>query len=221
MGDPSTYSLIDFFPFLPEVYFRLFVRLNQNVWPAHLLTVLAGLGALWLAWRGRGRWVGVILCAGWALVGWAYHLDMYANLNWAGTYFGWAFVAQGAILLAYGLLGRLDRQPDQSLGGPGWMGLALAVFGLVIYPLLIPLTGRQWAGVEVFGIAPNPTAIATLGLVLLARRTRWLLLLIPVLWSVVAGATAWAMEWPAGLVVPACALVALVAAVWKSIRAAQ
>ncbi|QDG50531.1 MFS transporter permease [Persicimonas caeni] len=225
MGDLSTYSLEDFFPFLPEVYFRLFVRLNEGWWPAHLVALLLGAAALWLAWRGFGRLVGAALAICWTFVGYAFFLELYANLNWAGTYFGWAFIAQSALLLIIGALGGLDRElgraPDRTQNRPldpaGWVGVGLVVFALAIFPLLEPLTGVQdWKGAELFGIAPDPTVIATLGFVLMARRPRWLLLIVPVLWCAISGATAWVMEAPVGLVTPACALIALGAAVRKT-----
>ena len=57
-------------------------------------------------------------------------------------------------------------------------------------PLLAPLQGRGWATSEVFGIAPDPTAIATLGVLLLARgRLLPLLVPIPILWCLLSGMT--------------------------------
>ena len=56
--------------------------------------------------------------------------------------------------------------------------------------MLAPLQGRGWASSEVFGIAPDPTAIATLGVLLLARgRLLPVLLPIPVLWCLLSGMT--------------------------------
>ncbi len=226
MGELSTYSLMDFFPFGPEVYFRLFVRQNEAVWPAHIVVILLGVAAIALAWRGRGRSVGLILGACWAFVGYTFHLELYANLNWAAEHFGWAFIAQGALLAGAGLLGRLDRASDsdadsdtkQALDRAGWLGLGLAVFALAIFPLLGPLLGREWTGVEIFGVAPDPTIIATFGLLLTARRPQWLLLLVPLLWCVVSGATALAMDAPASFATPVVGLIALLATSWKSLR---
>jgi hypothetical protein len=222
MGDLSTYSLEDFFPFTSEVYFRLFVRHNEAVWPLHIVAILLAVFAIWQAWRGRGRSVAVVLAAGWAFVGYKFHIDLYANLNWAARYFGWAFIAQGALVLGSGLLGRLDREPEEGFGGPEWVGLGMALFALAVFPLLGPLVGpegaaSQWTGVEIFGVSPGPTVVATFGLVLMAGKTRWLLLVIPALWASIAGATAWVMEAPVGLVTPAAALVGLGVGIWKAL----
>jgi hypothetical protein len=62
-------------------------------------------------------------------------------------------------------------------------------------PLLAPLQGRVWASSEIFGIAPDPTAIATLGFLLFARgKFLPLLLPIPVLWCLLSGMTLWTMS---------------------------
>ena len=77
------------------------------------------------------------------------------------------------------------------------LGLLIAVVGLVVYPLLPPLFGRPWASAEVFGIAPDPTAIAALGVLLAASSGLVpLLLAIPLLWLLLSGLTLHAMGDP-------------------------
>ena len=72
------------------------------------------------------------------------------------------------------------------------------------------LTGRAWTTAEIFGVAADPTAIATVAALGLVRgRIRWLLLVVPLLWCAVAAATLWAMNAPEGLVVVAAGLLAL------------
>jgi hypothetical protein len=74
--------------------------------------------------------------------------------------------------------------------------------------------GRPWTQAEVFGMAPDPTALGTLGFALLAPtpRRRWLLLIIPLLWCAISGATLWTMGAPDALILPAAGLLALVLA---------
>ena len=55
---------------------------------------------------------------------------------------------------------------------PRRIGLALFLYALAIHPLIAPLTGRPWTQAEIFGLAPDPTAIATLGILLAADRPR-------------------------------------------------
>jgi hypothetical protein len=97
-------------------------------------------------------------------------------------------------------------------GPAGWTGYLILGFALAGQPLLAPLQGRGWASSEVFGIAPDPTAMATLGVLLLAHgRLLPLLLPIPVLWCFLSGVTlrtmgepqAWALYGVLALAVPA------------------
>ena len=63
-----------------------------------------------------------------------------------------------------------------------------------------------------FGIVPDPTAAATLGLLLLVEGApRWGLLVAPVLWCLVAGATLVAMGSPEAWLVWAALLAAAAA----------
>jgi hypothetical protein len=79
--------------------------------------------------------------------------------------------------------------------------------------LLAPLQGRGWASSEVFGIAPDPTAMATLGVLLLARgRLLPWLLPIAILWCLLSGLTLQTMGEPQAWA--PCAALALAAAAW-------
>ena len=85
--------------------------------------------------------------------------------------------------------------------------------------MLAPLQGRGWASSEVFGIAPDPTAIATLGVLLLARgRLLPLLLPIPVLWCLLSGITLSTMGEPQAWAPYAALALAAAAWIWTIIR---
>ncbi|MEM9591450.1 MAG: DUF6064 family protein, partial [Pseudomonadota bacterium] len=77
--------------------------------------------------------------------------------------------------------------------------------------------GRAWSGVELFGLAPDPTVVGTLGVLLAADRIRWELLVIPVLWCAISGATLWIMESPEALLMPLAGLLILLLGVSKSL----
>jgi hypothetical protein len=96
-------------------------------------------------------------------------------------------------------------------------GLALVLLGLA-YPLLAPLLGRPWTQAEVFGLAPDPTVAATLGVLLAAERPHWLLIVAPLLWCAVSGATLWTMDAPEAPILPAVAIVTLAVAAWTAAR---
>jgi hypothetical protein len=98
----------------------------------------------------------------------------------------------------------------------GAAGLFFLLYALIVHPLIGPLMGRPWLQAEVFGVAPDPTVIATLGVLVAARRPHWGLLVVPVLWCAVSGATLWTMQSPDATLLPAAAVVALLLAAWKS-----
>jgi hypothetical protein len=217
MGDVDTWSLIDFMPMVPGVYFRLFVRLNEGLWPWHWVSYALGMVVLWLAWRGNGRVLAVILGGCWLWVSWTFHFTLFAELNWAALYTGWAFVAQAVLLIVFGVTGRLNPALSGQVGFSRYAGSGLALFALVAYPLVIPVSGRAWSGVELFGTAPDPTVLVTLALLLLPQRVPWSLAIIPILWCSYSGAIWWAMGWYPGLIVPGFVLLWLAVATWKSL----
>lgn len=197
-----TYRLSDFLMFSPRTYWRLIELYNREIWPAQLAALAAGLVALWLAASPRasaGRWLAALLALAWLWVGWAFHWQRYATINWAAQYFAVAFAVQAALWVGLGVLHR-DARPAPAAGaalpGLGWL---LAVAGVLLYPLAGLLAGRPWTQAEVFGIAPEPTALASLGLLLagrppLSRARRWLLAVLPALSLLVGAATLWTLS---------------------------
>jgi len=193
MSEWWTYRLSDFLMFSPATYWRLVERYNGDVWPMHVLTIAAGAMLLWWAAARRpaaGRAAAAVLAAAWLWVAWAFHWQRYATVNWAAPCFAAAFALQAVLLAAAAVIG-----PKGHAGGAGdrtrAAGLALAAAGLLLYPLLAPATDRPWAQAEVFGVMPEPTALATLGFLLATRwpRRGWLAV-IPALSLAVGLATA-------------------------------
>lgn len=199
MSEWWTYGLRDLLLFSPRTYWRMFELYNVDLWPAQLLAFALGIALLALSRRGgpgAGRGIAVLLAACWLWVAWAFHWQRYAGINWAAGYFAIAFAAQALLLLWLGaFLARLEAVPAR--GPLRRTTLGIFVFALFGYPLMAPLAGRSWAQAEIFGMAPDPTALATLGMLLLAgRRLSWVLLPIPLAWCLVSGATLWAMASP-------------------------
>src|SRR5438477_416793 len=64
-------------------------------------------------------------------------------------------------------------------------------------------------------IAAVGLGIVLLALLLAAARTRWELLVIPLIWCAISGATLWTMEAPDAWVMPAAAALALLLAGYK------
>ena len=204
MSEWWTYRLSDFLMFEPRTYYRLFERINGELWPAPLLALALGAALLVLAWRGRApRAALLLLVPAWLMVAVAFHWQRYAPINFLAPWYAWASLLQGALLLA-AATGRVkwlradaDRSPDR-------LGVVPLAFAVLLQPLIGPLLGRPWQGVELVGLAPDPTALATLGLAL-TFRARWALLVIPVLLALASGATLWAMDAPDAWVTPVVA----------------
>jgi Family of unknown function (DUF6064) len=221
MSEWWTYTLSDFLLFSSRTYYRLFEIYNAAIWPAQIAAVGLGLAILALRRRAaagvyRGRLIAAILAACWLWVAIAFHANRYAPINWAAVYFAWAFGLEAAVLIGIGVVG--GRLPFERPTDPaGRAGLAIFLFALAVEPLVGPLLGRGWRQVEIFGVAPDPTAVATLGILLLARvRRRWLLMVIPAIWCAITGATLLAMKAPDAWIPPLAAALASSLAVWQA-----
>ncbi|NUB07084.1 MFS transporter permease [Azospirillum sp. Vi22] len=207
-----TYSTEDFLLFSSRTYWRLIERHNEALWPAHVLMLL--LGAAILLWLIRPRpWshraTAGTLAVLWAWLAWSFLWERYATINWAASYVAPLFAFQ-AILLA--LIGSRVRW-SLSWTGRAPLGLALFLYALALHPLATLLAGRPPGGVEVFGITPDPTAIATIGLVMMAEeRWSWLLLAVPMAWCLASWATLHSMGAPEQWMLLGAALVALIPA---------
>jgi Family of unknown function (DUF6064) len=219
MSEWWTYRPEDFLLFSPRVYWRMFELHNAELWPLQVLTLAAGIFILLIAWRPGiwARWIAFILAMLWVFVGWSFLWDRYATINWAIAYVAPAFAVEGMLLLAIGLL--LHGLTFDRRGPARGVGYLLLAFALAGYPLLAPLQGRGWASSEVFGIAPDPTVIATLGVLLLARGRLWPVLLpIPFLWCLLSGMTLLTMGEPQAWAPLAALALAAAAWIWTVIR---
>ncbi|WP_028351011.1 DUF6064 family protein [Bradyrhizobium murdochi] len=219
MSEWWTYRAEDFLLFSPRVYWRMLETYNAALWPLHVVTLAAGLLIILLiAWRPRvfARWIALILATLWIFVGWSFLWNRYAAINWAAVYVAPAFAVEGGLLL---ILFLRDGLAFDRRGPVAWTGYLLLAFGIAGQPLLAPLQGRGWASSEVFGIAPDPTAIATLGVLLLARGglVPWLLP-IPVLWCLLSGITLRTMGEAQAWALYAAVALAAVAWIWTIIR---
>jgi uncharacterized protein DUF6064 len=216
MSEWWTYSLSDFLLFSSRTYYRLYEIYNAAIWPAQVVALGLGL-AIWALLRrftaSRGRAVAAILAGCWLWVAIAFHARRYATINWAAVYFGAVFTLEAALLIWFAVIrGRLSF--DRSVDLATRAGRGIFLFALVIEPLVGPLLGRGWRGVEIFGVAPDPTAIATLGILLLASGGgRWALFVVPAVWCAVSGATLLAMKSPDSWIPPLAGALAVALAI--------
>jgi len=212
MSEWWTYSLSDFLMFSSRSYYRLIESYNAAIWPAHLLALVAGvivIGAIARPRQHLQRSAAMVLAAAWGWVAWAYHLERYAEINTAAPYFAAAFAAQAL------LMGWLAYRPGNVAPAPQPAALGLACLAIFAYPLLaLARDGGTWRQAEVFGIAPDPTVVATLG-VLLAWRAPAIFRLVPMLWCLVSGATLMELKIGHAWLLPALAFISSLAWIIK------
>ena len=197
MSEWWTYRLSDFLMFSPAVYWRLVERYNRGVWPLQALTLAMGLVLLWWVTARRpmaGRAVAGLLAVLWLGVGWAFHWQRYATINWAANYFAVGFALQ-ALLLLMAAVKPVPGNPAAGNAQSRAVGLALATSGVMLYPLLGAAAGRDGAQAEVFGLMPEPTALATVGLLMATRQPyRGWLMVIPITSLLIGVATWWLLR---------------------------
>lgn len=189
MAEWWTYRPADFLMFAPDTYWRLFALHNASWWPLGLLAHAMAL-VLWLAlWRGHPlapRLGAALMAVLSALVAWGFVWRLYTPINWAAQPL--------ALLLALAALAWLVLW-SQGLRRTG-AGLVLLGAAVLLWPLLALADGRPFAEAEFIGLAPDPTVVAGLGLLLhlhvghpVLRVLWWALLGMGLLWCMVSAAT--------------------------------
>ena len=224
MSEWWTYRLTSFLLFSPRTYYRTIERYNLEIWPAQLVghrdrardhRAADAEGAT------RERIIAALLAACWLWIGWAFHYQRYAQINWVAPWIAAAFALEALLLAAVGgIARRIVLWP--AAGREFRIALALIAIIVVGYPLLAPLNGRPWATAEVFGVAADPTGLVTIAVLALVRgRIKWVLLVIPLLWCLFTVLTLWAMRSPEAIVVAGAALLALAPAAARDVRAVR
>ena len=204
-------------PFTITQFLAVFERYNEAIWPLQIVAYLAGLALVALiALRSKhaGSVAAALLAAMWLVNGAGYHLAYFSEINRAALLFGALFVVQAALIAWVGLgMRRLQFGLHRDL--TFWVAAAGIVYSILVYPLLGLAFGHVYPAAPVFGVAPCPTTIFTLGVLLLARPAApaWLFV-IPIAWSGLGGSAAVYLDVREdfGLFVMGIAAVALLAA---------
>ena len=219
MSEWWTYRPSDFLLFAPRTYYRLFELYNAEIWPLQIVTLLAGVMIL-VSMRSRAAWRGRViaatLAACWLWIAWAFHWERYAAINWAAGYFAVGFAIEALLLIWIGVVRDRLRFESKPLV-IARIGVAIFAFALVVQPLLGLLLGRDWRQAEVFGVAPDPTAVATLAFLLAADRSNPIALPIPLLWCLLSGTTLWVMHAADALLLPMVASLVLLLSFRRSV----
>jgi hypothetical protein len=215
-------------PYTAEVYFSAMARYNAAWFPAVLLGWLAMAGAAALAARPphgssrlAGRIAAALLAGVWIWTGWAHQLQLMAPLNFMAPIYGWAWIAQGALLALVGTLA--GRLPLAWRGdATSRVGLILVLAGLVLHPLAVLALGHPCRGLPLAGTAPDATAIVTAGLLLLtAPGPALACLVVPLGWGGVAGLSAWLLGFPLDAAVPGAVLLVIALTIGRMAQAGR
>lgn len=195
-----SYHPRDLLLFSPRVYWTLVAGNNEAYWPLALLAPVVGLWLMWtLAKPGpaRQRTGLAVLGATWLFVTWSFLWAEYRTINWAITWAIGPFVLQGCLLLVLGGLANATRRPARHRY---LIAMLLVAWGTLIHPLGFLLDGRTLGEADSWLLFPDPLSITTLGVVLAIARGRWLALALPIplLWSVLGGATLLGLGSPIG-----------------------
>jgi hypothetical protein len=222
-----SYRPSDLLMFSPAIYWRLFESLNRQAWPVGvaLLVVAVLIGGWWASTasrrragsarlvartqsvRGRdaipthagsARAATALMALAWLWVAWAFFWQRFAPINTAAEAFAWMFLMQ-----AFGF-GLLALSPGlrwaPALNARTRIGLALGAWASIGHPALVWVFGRPGTQAEWLGLAPDPTAIGALALLLLLDtprplsrvlwRSSWVL---PIVWCAITSLTLWTL----------------------------
>jgi hypothetical protein len=196
MSEWWSYTIADFLMYSARTWYRLIEHHNTAVWPAQLAALLLGLGIMAAVIRQppwQARAIPAALAFLWAFVAIAFLWRRYSGISTGATWFAAGFGIEALLLAWVGARRHLDFLPPHGL--PGWVGFLLLALAVVLYPSFAVLAGRGIRQAEVFGVMPDPTAIGTIGVLLMATgRWRRRLMMIPVLWCLVSGSLYWALH---------------------------
>ena len=200
MSEWWTYRPSDLLMFAPRTYWRLFELHNESLWPTQVLTALLAIllaVALWTGRMGAVRAGMALLAACWALVAWTFLWQRYAPINPAAGAFAMGFALQAVAILVLSLAGSLRVVNEVARQRTG---LALVAWAALLHPWLAAFADRPGSQAEFFGLAPDPTAIGTLGVLLCVtsshRAVRSLLAAtwgVALIWCAVSASTLWTM----------------------------
>jgi hypothetical protein len=190
-------------PFTSRIFYSFISRYNAELWPAQLGVLALALVAVAMVFRpgifggraGRlsGRIAGLLIAAAWARVGYDFYWLEFARMNFVAPVYAPLFGLQALLLLvtmsALGNVGFAART-----GAPGKAGRVLIALALIGWPAADAILGPGIAAARLPGLAPGPTVLMTLGVLLCAEnRAPYHLAIIPVLWCLATIATGFSL----------------------------
>lgn len=179
-------------PFNQRQFLEVFRNYNEAIWPVQVLAMGLGLMVVAMALSKKGARAYLVLpifAVMWTANGLVYHFTFFAAINPIAKVFGIIFIVQALLfaVVAFRYKGRFDGL----VGARSITGLLLAIYALVFYPCLGLWLGHGFPFSPMFGVAPCPTTIFTLGVMLMAHPAlpKWLFA-IPMTWALIGTSAA-------------------------------
>jgi hypothetical protein len=203
-------------PYTAEVLSSVVAGYNRAIWPAPIIAGLLALALLLTVWHrdaGSGavvvtRLTGIAVVTAWLWTGAVFFGRHAVAIDFMAPVYAAQFLLQ-ALLLAWSRVGHsgIALQPPE--GSAGWTAATLLAYAVIGYPLLAVIVGDGLVSAHIVGVAPGPTAVLTLGLLLAGRAPRHLAVL-PVIWTLIAGGLAWELGIAEEMVLPVLGVAAAV-----------
>lgn len=188
-----SFSLRDLLIFSPESYFKLFELSNSALWPLHIPLGFLVVTALVLSYKRQQNtsqliliWLGLV----WSFVGYWYFEIYYSQISTYSYILSYIFWAEACLFFLYVFfsnhktintieLSKTSYKKWQAIIGGGFI-----FYGLIIHPIVsLTIWNQPFNRFEFFSIAPDPTAITTIGFILLLPvKAKLLLIVIPCFW---------------------------------------
>lgn len=195
MSEWWTYRVHDFLMFSPRTYARMFELYNEAIWPINALAAILAFALLFIAvrqrfspastpasfsrapasapWWQRALFVAVFVyfAVSHAWIALVFMREHYAPIFWAAEYFAYAFLLQAMLFAVAAALAL--RAADVFCSARSTLvaivGVSVVSLALLAHPTMRLATVGQWQMLEGVGVAPDPTAMAALGFLLLIR----------------------------------------------------
>jgi len=190
MGELASYRLSDFILFTQTAYYRQFELYNQAIWPLHILAIIFALLILYALWKKpvwAGRLLALLLVVSWLWVASAFLYQRFFQIHVVADWYAFGFVLQAGLITWYGVIrNRFTLLVSNRLRIK--MASALLFVAFIFYPFIAFITGRSWMQFEMFALAPDPTVLATLA-ILLFYKVPIVLYAIPLIWMLLSAMT--------------------------------
>lgn len=172
-------------PFTTEQFMEVFRSYNTAIKPLQfLMTMLAIVCIGGLIRKDRFSVSGslLILSIMWLVNGIGYHIMFFSKVNPLAKVFGAGFILEAVALMVMAVMSIRRPQVELSMARriAGWV---MVFYGMIIYSVIGWLLGHRYPAAPMFGVAPCPTVIYSLGLLLILPKKIFLpVFIIPLLW---------------------------------------